>query len=405
VSNITDIMDHVWTNGKKYTLAEFKEELKHELRVRTDLDENPDVSKCMLALGEAGVGKTQAIRQAVEEIDGEYVMYHHGATMEEDNIGTPYQEQVNGDRVTRIAIPEHLACFWRKPEGKTGVLVVEEVFTGGTTAHQNQVRQFIDGRFGLTKMYPNWHVVGTSNPATAEFHTVKAVDKALAKRMIWFPVDPSSEEKLRYWVGRMDDMLHKFLVLWRTENEQVDYIKATDSRTWMNLSDSIARRRDARTGRFRCSHAMLHRLMHNHVGREVADSFQTYLDKGDNADEYPIGHLDLLKASGNEVKRLIARVERWVESTRTSLLGATEWSLEAFLKTQANHKKIDEQGERNLTAFLRAAGEHGYADIADNLIMVIRETPLSQRIMKQLEGTELEDKLMTVADNLEKVQK
>lgn len=405
MAEIVDMMDHVWKNGKKYTLAEFKEELKHELRRRADLDGNADVSKCVLALGEAGVGKTQAIRQAVGEIQGEYVMYHHGATMEEDNAGTPYQEQTNGNRVTKIAIPDHLACFYREPEGETGALVIEEVFTGSTTAHQNQARQFIDGRFGLTKMFPGWHIVGTSNPATAEFHTVKAVDKALAKRMIWLPVDPSSEEKLEYWVSRMHPLLHKFLVLWYSQSQSVDYVKATDSRTWMNLSDSIGRRCDVKTGYPNCPVKMLYRLMHNHVGLDVASSFEDYLNKGNDPNEYPIGHLDFLKASSSDVKILIRRVERWVEGDRTSLIGATQWGLEAYLRDQGNHSQVDDQGASNLTGFLRASGEHGYADMADSLMHLLRNTPLGQKVMKNLEGTNLEDRVTSLSDKIEKVGK
>lgn len=405
MADIVDIMDHVWTNGKKYSLAEFKEELKFELLTRTDLDGNPDVSKCILALGEAGIGKTQAIRQAVDEIKGEYVMYHHGATMEEDNAGTPYQEKSNGDRVTKIAIPDHLACFYREPSAVTGALVIEEVFTGSTTSHQNQARQFIDKRFGLTTMKPGWHIVGTSNPATADFHTVKAVDKALAKRMIWFPVDPTSDEKLAYWQGKMDDSLYKFLLLLRSQNESTDYVKATDSRTWMNLSDSLGRRRDAKTGAFRCRSQMLTRLIYNHVGKEVADSFEAFLADGNNPDAYPIGHLDLLKADDKGIKILIERVERWVRDSRSSLLGATEWSLEAYLRNQENHKDVDDRGIKNLAAFLRAAGERGYADMADCLLSVVQRTALSNKLLKPLEGTHLEERLITVSDLVEGTKK
>lgn len=396
-----DMMEQVWTKGKRYSLKEFKDELKFEIRSRQDLDGSTDVAKCVLALGEAGIGKTQAIRQAVEEVGGEYVMYHHGATMEEDNAGTPYQEGTNGDRVTKIAIPDHLACFYREPKGSTGVLVIEEIFTGSTTAHQNQARQFIDKRFGLTKMKPGWHLVGTSNPATADFHTVKSVDKALAKRMIWFPIEATSEEKLTYWAGRMDDLLYKFLVLWHLQKKELDFIKATDSRTWMNLSDSIARRRDPASGILQCSQPSLHRLVYNNVGKEVADAFQAYLTLGNDPDEYPISHADILRADAKEIKILVARIKRWTDRKRAALIGATKWSLCGYLHNGANHDKVDARGIDNLSSFMKAVGEGGFADLTGSMLKQLGKSPLARAILEKLEGSELESKMASLIDTLE----
>lgn len=401
---IVDIMDYVWTQGKKYSLAEFKEELKFELMHRGDLDGNPDVSKCILALGEAGIGKTQCIRQAVEEIGGEYVMYHHGATMEEDNAGTPYQEGTNGDRVTKIAIPDHLACFYRAPLGSTGVLVIEEIFTGSTTAHQNQARQFIDKRFGLTKMKPGWHVVGTSNPATADFHTVKAVDKALAKRMVWYPIEPTAEEKLTYWAGKMDDLLHKFLVLWHLEKRSLDVVNATDSRSWMNLSDSIGRRRDPKTGVLRCQPTALYKLMYNNVGKDIADTFEKYLKIGNDPDEYPIGHMDILRADDKGIKELADRATRWAKKKRAALIGATKWSLCGFLHNGQNHGIVDDRGVKNLASFMQAIGTQGFADMVDSMLNQLGRSTLAKKIVTELKGGELEKKLQALIDSLEKAK-
>jgi hypothetical protein len=264
-----DPIERAWAQGASYTLNEFKRELRLELEPRTDLDGNRDVYKCLLAVGESGIGKTQAIRQVLEEAGAEYCMYHHGATMEEDNAGTPYQETVGNAKVTKIAIPDHLACFWRPPGGKFGALVMEEIFTGATTGHQNQVRQFVDRRFGLQVMQPGWRVIGTTNPATAEFHTVHAVDLALAKRMIVFPVRPTDQEKLAYWNGKMNPILHTFLVTWNVQGRSI--ISLTDSRTWMNLSDSLSRRQSGSS--WLVDYSSLMKLMSNHVGKEIAAMF------------------------------------------------------------------------------------------------------------------------------------
>jgi hypothetical protein len=401
---IVDMMDYVWTQGKKYSLAEFKEELKFELLRRDDLDGNPDVSKCILALGEAGIGKTQSICQAVDEIGGERVLFHMGATMEEDNAGTPYQEGTNGDKVTKIAIPDHLACFYRAPKGSTGVLVMDEIFTGSTTAHQNQARQFIDHRFGITQMKPGWHIVGTSNPATADFHTVKAVDKALAKRMVWFPIEATAEEKLTYWTGRMDDLLHKFLVLWHLEKRSLDVVNATDSRSWMNLSDSIGRRRDPKTGVLRCQPASLYKLMYNNVGKEIADTFEKYLKIGNDPDEYPIGHLDILRADAKGIQELADRASRWAKKKRAALIGATKWSLCGFLHNGQNHDKVDERGVKNLAAFMKAIGTQGFADMVDSMLNQIGRSALARKILGELEGSELEKKLQALIDSFESVK-
>lgn len=381
--DVSDVLSHAWQSRITYTLEEFKAELKLELASRPELDGNADVSKCILALGEAGIGKTQAIRQALMEVGGEYLMYHHGATMEEDNAGTPFQEKINERTITRIAIPDHLACFYREPTNGVGALVIEEIFTGSTTGHQNQARQFIDRRFGLHPMFPTWRVVATSNPESADYGTVKAADKALAKRMIIFPIKPTAAEKLQYWQGKMDDVLFKFHLVNHLEN--LSFVEATDSRSWMNISDSLSRRR--MNGQWLAPIQSLAKLVSCHASRSVGAAFEEFLKKGNDPDEYPVSHMTLLTGSGHEQKLVHARFNKWMLNRRTALIGATTWGLNAFLRTykvDALKGYNEEEAAVNLAAYLRILCEVGYTDMAADIFNSGRQTSIMRLTMTKV---------------------
>lgn len=380
---LQDPIERAWKDGSAYTIAEFKQELRLELEPDPSRDSDPDVYKCLLALGEAGVGKTQAIRQVLEEIRAEYCMYHHGATMEEDNAGTPYQSTENGKTITKIAIPDHLACFWRPPNGRVGALVMEEIFTGATSGHQNQVRQFVDRRFGLQTMLPGWRVIGTSNPSTAEFNTVHSIDLALAKRMIIFPVKPSDTEKLAYWQGRMHPVLHLFLSTWKVQGRSI--IQLTDSRTWMNLSDSLFRRQG--TSGWVVSETSLLKLFTNHVGKEVAPMFVEFASKSVNEGDIPIDGARLLSADIKEASILLTRIEKWGKAKKVALLGTTKWSLCVCLADRIKeNKEVTDREQDILAEFINLLCTVGHAHMAEEIISLFRQSPLSRTLIEKLKG-------------------
>jgi hypothetical protein len=142
--------------------------------------------------------------------------------------------------------------------------------------------------------------------------------------------------------------------------------------------------------------------MYNNVGKEIADTFEQYLKIGNNPDEYPIGHMDILRADAKGIQELADRAARWAKNKRTALIGATKWSLCGFLHDGRNHDKVNEQGVKNLAAFMKAIGEYGFADMVDSMLQQLGQGFLPGKIAREFTGTELEQKLAKWSDIYEK---
>jgi hypothetical protein len=374
-------------------------------------DDDPDVAKCFLLLGHAGIGKTRLVHQVGLEVGAEVFAYHHGATVEEDNLGLPFIK----DGIVHTAKPEHMPLFYRKPEsaGGLGIFFQDEIFSGQGMGHQNISRMIIDRRHGASKMVPGWHLVGATNPETAEYATVKSVDKALASRMIILVLKPTTDEKLAYWSGRMHKAIYQFLLLNRGGSES--YVEKLDSRAWCNLAHTIGKMFEAGVPQ-----ALMVKLLRTHTDSAVAAGFEAYLERGSDPDQYPIPAAELLTAEPARFEELLQRVRRWLERHEqrgekagvTALLGATKFELVAWLKnpercaslTSGKDKRHAQLVLGNLAKFMVEIGSRDFADLASSLVHVLKEqdksadSPLARAVLSQIKGTKLERRLLEMLD-------
>jgi hypothetical protein len=385
-----DILAEAWASGVTYTMEEAKRELMYELIKANGInDEDPDVAKVILLMGPHGTGKTQVTKQACEEAGAEYAAYHHGATVEEDNHGLPIVEERNGIKVAGQAKPKHLPCFFRKPESPSGrgALVLHEPFTGGI-GHQNILRMMTERQHNSDKMFPGWILMATTNPETAEYVTVKAVDAALASRMIILVVKPSNDEKLSYWSSRMHPTLYKFLLL--TNIKKIAFLEKLDSRSWYNLADSVGRRQAA--GATRDS---LIKLIRTHAGTDVAVGFTQYLEHGDDPYYFPIGHNELVTADRAGMRVITERIKRWLDGNELPLIGATNWDLGVWLREESD-KASTKQAAANICEYMQLVGPGGYMDMVDDLFQNARGRKIMPDFMKSVKGTKVEDRLTEI---------
>jgi len=387
-----DILAQAWASGVTYTMEEAKQELKYELNSVDGInDDDPDVAKVMLLLGPHGCGKTAITKQACLEAKAEYAAYHHGATVEEDNHGLPVIEERDGIKVVGQAKPKHLPCFFRKPESESGkgALVLHEPFTGGI-GHQNILRMMTERCHNADHMFPGWILVATSNPETAEYVTVKAVDAALASRMVILVVKPSNDEKMAYWSGRMHPLVYKFLLLTHC-NKDLNFIDKLDSRSWYNLADSLGRRHAVGASR-----DSLVKLLTTHAGIDVADGFNKYMEHGNDPYYFPIGAAELISADKPKLRELLSRVRQWISNAKTdiTLLGATNWDLGAWVRERSHGYTKPMVG--NLNEYMQVLGSNGHIEFVDDLFQNSRGQAIMSDLIKLAKGTAVESRIVDI---------
>jgi hypothetical protein len=399
-------MQEVRDRQVTYTMAEAQELLLSQIRPAPGIeDDDPDCLKAFMVEGPAGIGKSRMLRQVANRAEARLVSHHHGATVEEDNHGLPYVKE----GVVTNAPPAHIAPALQLPGENPDELVMllfEEACSGSTSGHQNFFRMVIDRQFHQTPLKRHCHIVGTTNPETADYSTVRSLDRSLAARLVMIHLKPTADEKLGYWSKRMDSYLYKFLLLNHLNAGKLDYVEALDSRTWFNLAHTLAKARHARIAT-----NTLVKLLSAHAGKEIGASFADYAVHGEDPEKYPIGHKEFLTADGDKLKDLLGRVGRWASDNQTPLIGATQWDLASWIKDQTKDQTKDtslspgeisrERAARNIAKFMIDIGTAGYADLARSMVDSLRKTPFLRAVLSEIKGTPLEKKFIAVFERFE----
>jgi hypothetical protein len=388
-----------------YSMAEAQELLLSQIRPAAGIaDDDPDCLKAFMVEGPAGIGKSRMMRQVANRAGARLVAHHHGATVEEDNHGLPYVKNGVATNAPAAHLAPALQMDGEDPD-ELVMLLFEEACSGSSSGHQNFFRMVIDRQYQQTPLKKHCHVVGTTNPETADYSTVRSLDRSLAARLILIHLKPTADEKLGYWSKRMDEYLYKFLLLHHLNAGSLDYVEALDSRSWFNLAHTIAKARAAHL-----PVSILTKLVAAHAGSEIGRSFGEYTVHGDNPEKYPIGHKDIIKAETAELNELMARVGRWVASGEMPLIGATKWDLVAWIRDQtSDSSKLAEKdaarAARNISRFMVDVGTGGYADLARSIVDELRATPYLRTVLGHIKGTPLERKFIAIFERFETSQK
>ena len=404
MEQVVDPIAQATMEGNEFSLLETKGILKSLLKKTPSIpDDDENVRKLVVLIGAPGEGKTAILHESIDELGHEKCVFHMGSTVEEDNNGLPFIDQAAG--ITRIAKPEHIPCFTREPSSPTGkgVLVVEECLSG-QIMHQNFLRSIVDRVWpNGDKMLPGWSVVGTTNPETSEYITVKAADRALASRMYFIFVKSTADERLAFWSGRMQETVYNFLLLHHTSADTFDPASRLDSRAWYGIADSIERlKADSHDNN------TVAKSLRTHCGPEVETRFREFLTRGNDPDQYPISHAKLLLGDEDEVNESISRLGRWIKDNQTPLLGATKWDIKAYLTKQSNLEKIKNDPKlydtvvTNLCKYLVEACSNGTAEHADDVCSALMKaaSKVDSRIIRDVlngvKGTPAEKELINM---------
>ena len=385
-----------WANTTRYTIEEAKQIVKAHLKALPGFNPTSISTKYgLLLIGHGGIGKSSAIEQAAYEAGAEFWTTQVGANVYEDSHGLQKIE-TNGDGkpMTVHAAAAHMKALFRQPQdlNKLGIgCALWDEVSSGDKMHQNDVRAMLDGFMDENKVHAGWVKCACTNPPLPEYGTVNDLDSAICARFEPICLEPTSEEKLRYWAKTMQPTVYKFLLLHHADhNDMIGYLSA---RLWDITADCVERMVLAGCGR-----ALVIKSVQAKTDKVVAEAFMRYMEAGNNPDRYPIAARELVSADADVLRDMMARVGRWTQHKEgTPLIGATKWDIVQWLKDKDNQSKLaDKKVANNISKFMIDVGSNGYTDLAFSMLDVIRGTNLMRDIISQVKGTKLEKKFIEV---------
>jgi len=386
VSTITK----VWEQQERFSLTEAKQIIQAEVIEREHLnDDDPDVCKCILLVGEHSIGKSRIVAQACAAAGVEMVKFHFGATEQEDNAGRQYTDDEY--KLTRRAVPEHLPCFYRRPNGKAGVMFFDETMAG-YSGHQTILRMMIDRKLVDIDIQPGWYFIGATNPPTIDYASVQETEESLSGRFVYLPVTATAEERLSYWADRMPNTVYQMLLLSHVNGQGL--VTKFGSRVWMNHAHTIAKWEASEVG-----HPTMIKLFNVRFGKEVGGLLFNYLKHGNNQDHYPIRYKVFTEAGAGTWREALGRVKRWLDADEIPLLGATKWDLVNFLRDETHKDDIKKNGKKlakRVAAFAQVLSDGEKAEIVASLIQGCRDTPVLEYLMPEIRGTRLAKRFLEI---------
>lgn len=393
-------LQKAWAGSIRFSLTEVAQVIKAELaKVDGVDDQDSDVCKAILMVGEAGIGKSQIFAQTCAAVGAEAIKHHHGATVPEDNHGNP---MISGDKTVH-AVAAHCVPFQRAPRSTSGrgAWLLDETLSGSSKEHETFLRMVIDRRLDEHTMYPGWLLVGATNPPTAKYTTVREPDHSLEDRFIIMPVEVSADDRLAYWSGRMPKLMHQFLLMNVKNSVVTDMVTRLSSRQWSVLAHTIAKLDAAKSGI-----NVISKVMNINAGIEIGTAFTEFLAKGSDPNCWPIAAADLMNADAQQYTVYANRVERWAEkrserdSASDALIGATKFDLEAWLQNDpARLSKPDKQVTANLAKFMTLLADLNFADMAESLFSVVKQTEMMKAILDAVRGNSLEKKMIKLLES------
>ena len=250
-------------------------------------------------IGHGGIGKTSAVEQACDLAGAEFWTTQVGANVYEDSHGL---QKIDGDQTVHAAAA-HMKTLFRAPATGIGGALWDEV-SSGDKMHQNDVRAMLDGFMDENKVHPGWVKFACTNPPLPEYGTVNDLDSANCARFEPICLEPTSEEKLRYWAKHMQPTVYKFLLLHHADhNDMVGYLSA---RLWDITADHVERLMLAGCGR-----NLIIKSVQAKTDKVVAEAFMRYMEAGNNLDKYPISARELVAADPDTLRDMMVRVGKY----------------------------------------------------------------------------------------------
>lgn len=374
-----DLMEYAAQCGVSFSFRQSERMVEAYIKGHMQFGDDEDSPQVLVLMGRHGIGKTSLLRQIGRRLKLAYKSFHAGAVDSQDNAGLPDKS----GNFQRHLIPAHLDVF-SEPKAETGfgLFVIEEFATNDNNEFQNQMRQLSEGRLGELEKHPKWVLAATTNPPTDAYSTVNMIDAALASRLVFINLEPLPEEVFGYMGSRpgFDRSFYQFLLM------NPAYLSLFDPRSLFKLGGML--HRCAFNG---LTNGSVAKLLQANSSMELATAFEEFKHRGNDPDLYPLTPEILFGEDADKKKEAYERIRRWTKNDSSDLIGATKMGVAGRLQNPETRGEFLDDAVR----FALAIGEHGYADMAYDILYLFRENPeLFERVGKQVKGTATGEKIL-----------
>lgn len=184
--------------------------------------------QCVLLKGPTGVGKTQVIHQAADELGMECRVLNLSVHEPADITGLPYIKKGK----THFAQPN----FLPDRETRGGLLFLDEINRNGREMTSVSMQLMLDRRVNAYKLPDTWRVMAACNPDNGEYH-VEPIDPALACRFMEIQVVPD----LKFWLEwAMANGVHPIVIEYARSTPKIFSSTMSNPRAWASVSALLA---------------------------------------------------------------------------------------------------------------------------------------------------------------------
>ena len=244
----------------------------------------------LLFVGQMGIGKSQIVKQAAEELNIGFIDLRLSQQEPGDLIGIPFRD----GNETRHAKPE----WWPEPNTR-GILFLDEINRAPTDVRQSVFQLVLDGHLHTHLLPPGWVVVSAVNPDNSNYQ-VESLDKAMVRRFCALVLEPDVESWLAWahGAGKVRKEITGFIAaqkqaLFRKEEVSIATEESPDGWTMLGrLLDAEVIPKD-----------LEYEVFAGLVGKENATAFRRYLDSNFSR---PVSGEDLL----NNYDKVRAKLEK-----------------------------------------------------------------------------------------------
>lgn len=227
-------------------------------------------------VGEAGLGKSDIVRQWVKHMDEKYkdeggfgfidlrMAYYEGP----DFVGYPYEyEDAEKNKRMGHALPH----FW--PTSGRGLILLEEPNRGNTMVMNCLMQLLTDRKVGPTYRVPDgWMIAGAMNPEGAKYDT-NSLDTALADRFEFMNIDYDFNTFLHYaetakWHDRIVTYLKSGAWVYKTPDAIGKDGKYISPRTWSKLNAAEKAGASDHPSKQQLHRIVCQSILGKHVGNE-----------------------------------------------------------------------------------------------------------------------------------------
>lgn len=286
-----------------------------------------------MIIGTMGIGKSQIVEQATEELTKEtgekwgFVDLRLSTQEPGDLIGYPFiHEKVDADG-NKYKVTEHAKPNWFPLPGTKGILFLDELNRAAQDVRQSVFQVIRERRLHEHKLPEGWHIVSAINPENGNYQ-VETLDKAMIRRFCCIKASTNIDVFLQ-WAKRseLDDVILQFLATHPElliKDEQVTFEQHYTPDGWAmacKLKEAKAIPKD-----------LEQEVISGLVGKEASISLIKFMDE---SYKKPV--------SGKEVLDNFDKVEKKLMKQKNDewFVTLTELSAEIFAKDEPTPKRLE----------------------------------------------------------------